>query len=73
MKRIGPNVSWRFRIIAYVIFALITLLFVFSSCSTYTPPSGNYRYERTESPYEKYRAKQLQREQLRYYQNQNNK
>ena len=38
---------------------------------TYRPPSGDYRYERTESPYEKYQARQLQKAQYKYYTEQN--
>ena len=74
MKRIGPNVTWKFRFIGYVILGILTLLLVLASC-TYHPPT-NYdrnRDRNTVSPYEKYKARELQREQLRYYRNQNSK
>ena len=60
------------RLIRAIIVGIITYLLL-SSCA-YKPPTnyGGNQNERV-SPYEKYKARELQREQLRYYRNQNNK
>lgn len=73
MKRIGPNVPWRFRAIGWLILSLIVLMIVFSSCSAYIPPTHRTHSIEKESAYDKYKDKELKRAQLRYYNNQNNK